>query len=674
MKNKININNTVNSITSENLIDKYQKIKEKINLRPTINVKNNKNKRILLFSLYLLAFGATTVTTILVLTTTTTLNNFQFNPNANNKLWEDYYQQHHRDSTPINLNNTIKYFSQSNNNNSITANITTATTNNNVDFTNILKSIDNHLQTANIESNTDNDNNSPKLLPINFFLNVNNNPAVIFTIGKDKKPIKNDSFVIPKKFNEVTKEPYILNLTTNDQAKNFGIINTNINIQIHITIKNQIAVDISKLSNSFPKETINITLQNPRKTIDKIKNKLIPEIQSKFITILSTALNGVNKEDINSNYYQIKFDNANVEQDFNQKVAVTFLITADGNNPWKFYGKMNGTINVINTVPNLSDMQELVTKIEEQYNNDQNNKNFQITIDNKKDENNNYINADSKLSNDDLNFVNKQIISDIQVICKDYFQEKYPKLNIKNDDYQISTDLKEKDDIFNKKMGKSITITIDPKKNEKNNSYKLKGQLKSKVIVHGHNKNNITNTYSPESFELDGIYLKNENNPTHELQDGKHFYEQNKLLENWITNSNSLLNTIKNNSYQPVANSFNGSFTMNYVLDDKNKDKMSANIKTDITGGKATNFWDLLTKTKNILLETDVTTNQDRDLNNVKLIFIDDGKADNQGHPTKDNTLYTFDLSSNFPGISISKKAKLIFPNFDFNFSYQAIS
>lgn len=108
---------------------------------------------------------------------------------------------------------------------------------------------------------------------------------------------------------------------------------------------------------------------------------------------------------------------------------------------------------------------------------------------------------------------------------------------------------------------------------------------------------------------------------------------------------------------------------MNCVLDGLNNYSMSADISKDIMGGKATNFWDLITKTKSIFLETDITITSSWVVNNVKLIF-----TDNEAQPTKNNTLYTFDLSSKFANVTVSEHATLIFPDFNFNFNYQLVS
>lgn len=94
---------------------------------------------------------------------------------------------------------------------------------------------------------------------------------------------------------------------------------------------------------------------------------------------------------------------------------------------------------------------------------------------------------------------------------------------------------------------------------------------------------------------------------------------------------------------------------------------MTADISKDITSDKVTNFWDLITKTKSIFLETDVSVSSDWALNNVKLIFTND-----EIQPAKDNTLYIFDLSDRFKGETVSERATLTFP--DFNFNYQLMS
>lgn len=666
VKYKINNNDNINSTTGKDIIDanKQNKIKSEFNSRYTINIKKSKKKRILLCSLYLLAFGATTVTTILLLYSNITVNNSEFNPNANNKLWEEYYQKHHRNASLISLDTTNDYFKDPKN--IIIFNVIKKDNDDgNIDFTSVLNSIDQNLQKVKIENDVDNDvdNDNPhqNLLPINFFSNVNYNPAVKFTIGNDKSPITSTSFTLPKKFNDTNS--YILNMTTNDQAPIFGIKNTKVNVQININIINQVAINISDLPLTFPDKTISIN-DPQHASIDQIKDKwLVPEIQNQFKESLSKALN-VEKEKIKDSYYEIKFKgDISKPQDFTKSVAVQFSITSLNNNPWNFIGTKECTINVKNNKANLSNMKDLTSEIENQYNN--NNKNFQITLDNEKEKDGNYLNADSKLSAENLKIVNDQISKSVQEICKSYFQKNYSDLNITDTDYTISTNLRVGDNIFNHKLGKNIQITI----NAINSSYKLSGTLSAKAIVHGHNKNNISSSYtSPDNFALDGIWLK-DGKDANILQEGQHFYEQNKLLEEWITNKKSLLNTVINNSYQPVADSFSGTFTMNCQLEKEQQNRsISVDISKDITGGKATNFWDLITKTKSIFLETDVSTSG-WNVNGVKLVF-----TDIETEPNKDNTLYTLDLSSKFAGVTVSDRATLTFNNFNFNFNYQLVS
>lgn len=664
VKYKINNNDNISSTTDKDIVNskRQKKIKSKFNERYIINLKKNKKKRILLFSLYLLAFGATTVTTILLLYTNTTVNSSQFNPNANNKLWEEYYQNHHRNTTPISLDTTNDYFK--NPKNIIIFNVITKDNDNgnNIDFRSVLNSIDQNLQKVKIENDIDNDNPDPKLLPINFFANVNYNPAVKFTVGNDKTPITNNSFTLPKNFNDTNK--CILHMITNDQAPIFGINNTNVNMQININIINQIAINISDLPLTFPTTKI-ISINDPQDvTIDQIKDKwLVPEIGNNFEEVLSKTLN-IDKEKITGkNYYKIEFADSSTIRDFTKSVAVTFTITSLDNNPWNFTGTKKCTISVKNDKANLNSMKDLTSEIEKQYNNDNDKKNFKIWLTNQKDKDGNYINADSKLSPEDVKIVNDKVVSSIQDICKNYFQKNYPDLNIETSDYTIVTNLKAGDDIFNHKLGKNIEITI----NAVTSSYKLSGNLTAKAIIHGHNNNNITESYtSPAKFGLNGIWLT-DGKDANILQEGQHFYQQDNLLENWITSKESLLNTVINNSYQTVANSFSGTFTMNCQLDKEQKNRsMSADISKDITGGIVTNFWDLISKTKNIFLETDVSTTSGWSVKSVKLIF-----TNAQTKPDKDNTLYTFDLSSKFNDITVSERATLTFNDFNFKFNYQ---
>ncbi len=663
VKYKINNNDNISSTAGNNIVNskRQKKIKSKFNERYIINLKKNKKKRVLLFSLYLLTFGATTVTTILLLYTNTTINSSQFNPNANNKLWEEYYQKHHHNTTPISLDTTNDYFK--NPKNIIIFNVIKKDNDNsnNIDFRSVLNSIDQNLQKVKIENDIDNDNPDPKLLPINFFANVNYNPAVKFTVGNDKAPITNNSFTLPKNFNDTNK--YILHMITNDQAPIFGISNTNVNMQININIINQIAINISDLSLAFSTKIISIN--NPQHaTIDQIKDKwLVPEIENEFEEVLSNALN-IDKDKIKQhNYYKIEFEDSSKPRDFTSSIDVKFTITSLDNNPWNFTGTKKCTINVKNDKANLNSMEDLTSEIKKQYDNDNNN--FQITLDNQKDKDGNYINADSKLSPEDVKFVNDEVINSIQEICQSYFQKNYPDLNIETSDYTIVTDLKVGDDIFNHKLGKNIEITIKAI----TSSNKLNGNLNAEAIIHGHNKNNITPESYTDKFGLKGIWLT-DGKDANMLQEGQHFYQQDNLLENWITSKESLLNKVINNFYQPVANSFSGSFTMNCQLEKEQKNRsMSADISKDITGGKATNFWDLIKNTKSIFLETDVSTTSGWSVNSVKLIF-----TDAQTQPDKDNTLYTFDLSSKFNGVIVSDHATLTFNDFNFKFNYQLVS
>lgn len=659
VKYKINNNDKISSPFDKELVDanKQKKIKSQFNTKYTINIKKNKKKRIFLLSLYLLAFGATTVTTILLLHTTTIINNSEFNPNANNELWEEYYQNHHHDAAPISLDTTNDYFK--NPTNIITFNVIKKD-NDNIDFSNVLNSIDQNLQKVKIENDIDNDNPDPNLLPFNFFSNVKYNSAVKFTLGNDKTPITKNSFTLPKNFNDINK--YLLNMTTNNQAPIFGIKNTNLNIKININIINKVAVDLGTLSLDFPKKIISIN-DPQHATIKEIKDKwLVPEIENQFETVLSITLN-VDKEKIHGqHYYEIDFEDISTVKDFTNFVTVKFTITSLNNNPWNFTGTNKSTIIVKNDKADLENMKDLTSEIEKQYNNDDNN--FQITLDNQKDQDGNYINADSQLSAENVKFVNDQIIKSINQICQNYFQKNYQDLSIDASDYTITTNLKVSDDIFNHKLGKNIEITISAI----NTSYKLNGNLKAKAIIHGHNKNNITNSYS-DKFALKGIWLK-DGKDANILQEGQHFYQQDNLLKNWITDEGSLLNTINKNSYQPVANSFSGIFTMNCQLEKEQQNRsMAVDISKNITGGKATNFWDLITKTKSIFLETDVSTTSGWSVNNVKLIF-----TDKQTQPDKDNILYTLDLSSKFAGVTVSNHATLTFNDFNFKFNYQVIS
>lgn len=671
MKYKINNDDSDNSNISKNII-KFKEDNNNKTLLSTINIKKNKTKKVLLLSLYALTFAVTTTTTILLLDTNTHINNYHFNPNANDKLWEDYFQHHHHNqSEPIKLHNIYTYFNDS------SKVVTFAVENNNVssdniDFMNVLQNIDSNLQTNGLENKVDNDNVNEKQLPINFFQNVNYNPAVSFSAaekGKGQQPITASTFSIPKNYNDTNH--YLLKLKTNDQAPIFGIENKDGDININIDIVNKVKIDISQLTFTFPQKEIAIA--NPTTTtINAIKDQLIPEIKEQFAKTLSAALN-VPQDEIKDSYYQINFINGNTTPDFSQAggAKVEFTIDAgDGKaNTWGFHGKLeNATINVKNTHPDLATMTDLNAAIKKAYTDDKYNK---IILENEKDEKGNYRDADKKLSQQDLDFANNKIILDITTICQKYFDEHYPTLMVTKDDYQVTTNLAVGDDIFNHQAGKAITITI-----EAINNNKLQKSLNQTVIIHGHNKNNITSSFG-STFDLNGIWVK-DHQDDNILQPNTHYYAQDILFNNWISDKNpeSLFSKIKNNAYYPIAESFSGSFTVNYTLDQNNDpgfmnfDISDKSINKTTSGGKVINFWDLITKTKTIFLETKVEVKSGWSLQEVKFIFTDSANI----KPNNDNTLFTFDLSSKFAGIGVTDNAPLKFLNFKFNFNYQLVS
>ena len=76
MKYKINTNDNINATNKDiTNLEKNNKITKMPNASYRINVKKNKKKTILLFSLYLFAFGSVTVTTVLLLNSNITFNN-----------------------------------------------------------------------------------------------------------------------------------------------------------------------------------------------------------------------------------------------------------------------------------------------------------------------------------------------------------------------------------------------------------------------------------------------------------------------------------------------------------------------------------------------------------------------------------------------------------------------
>ncbi|WP_425377360.1 hypothetical protein [Spiroplasma endosymbiont of Aleiodes alternator] len=459
-------------------------------------------------------------------------------------------------------------------------------------------------------------------------------------------------------YDYITNVPFL----TNDNSKytiNYIFDEFNNIIQIYYSYYDK-AFDLSTLSLIIPQQVISV--KTPEATpITDIKANLVSKIQTEFKQKLSQQLK-INSEDINDKYYNIFIKDNKENQDFTNAVNIEYKITSSWKNAnqLNFAGTYQGQVSVINKCVDLSNETDLKNIIENAYyhQNDKSkwlNVDVDNTIDNK--------NVDTKLTQTTLDLINTNISTTIKVIVQNYFKTHDTELIIDETDYDVTTTLAVGDNIFNNKLGKDFTISIK----DNGSTYKLKNSLDNiNVTIHGHNKKSIAGNFSRTPFDLDGIWLK-DGKDTNVLQEGQHFYEQNKLLDKWISNKDSLLNTIVNNSYYPIADSFGGNFIINYILDGKNKGSITADISKDITSDKVTNFWDLITKTKSIFLETDVSVSSDWALKNVKLIFTND-----EIQPTKDNTLYIFDLSDRFKGETVSERATLTFP--DFNFNYQLMS
>lgn len=160
-----------------------------------------------------------------------------------------------------------------------------------------------------------------------------------------------------------------------------------------------------------------------------------------------------------------------------------------------------------------------------------------------------------------------------------------------------------------------------------------------------------------------------------------HDYEQPKLLSKLVgdpndpnsqTSKNSVLETIKNNSYTVEPTSFVGELNITYLLDEEKHKNVPIKINpSDITNGQGSekNFWDVLNKTKQIWLKTSVnrdTSKNDRVLETVALVFT----------PTNDHNaspLWVLYLSDRF-GKSIIDCATLVFSDFQFAIDYHQMS
>lgn len=633
---------------------------------PPVVIKNKlqkNHKNWLLIGIYSLVFGITVTTTVvLFIDNGVNYSDSNFNPRSNPNLWEQYYEKNKPDNKLIDLTRTKKYFDDDKVK-EVVWEINTDKDKNSLSFNTVLNQIDKKLQEAGIES-------TDKSLPNGFFVNVINNPAVDFTINNQQ--VTNSSFVFPEEYNDSSS--YDLKVSTSNEANAFGIQNKNISFVIKVKITNLLVFDISKLSLNL--DHINFSYLEEKTTISKIIPYIKPKIEDAFVKALKLKLKVMN---IFNNDYNITFVGNDIKtHDFSQGVDVKFQINSTKNSiKDNFEGTIIHTVKVSSKIIKLSDENDLEKKIENKYPAKESNSNnwLNIEFDNSSDKDN----VDTSLTKEGLTIANSKISEVIKPQVINYLNDKYKEFNLKDADFKITSDLRLKDDLFNNALGKQCKIIVKP--TEKN--YKLSGQLEITITVHGKNTNFISNKQASDpkkEFSLDGIHLPDPKGNNF-LQDGMHDYEQPKLLSKLVgdpndpnsqTSKNSVLETIKNNSYTVEPTSFVGELNITYLLDEEKHKNVPIKINpSDITNGQGSekNFWDVLNKTKQIWLKTSVnrdTSKNDRVLETVALVFT----------PTNDpnaSPLWVLDLSDRF-GKSIIDCATLVFSDFQFTIDYHQMS
>ncbi|WP_342275731.1 hypothetical protein [Spiroplasma endosymbiont of Nebria brevicollis] len=648
-----------------------------INHRPTIitnvdktptliknKLQKNHKKNWLLISIYLLVFGITGITTTTLLVSNhASYSDSNFNPHSNANLWEQYYENNKPDNKPIDLAPTQNFFKD--NANPVFWQIHSAKDKDSLSFSAILNQIDNKLQVGGIETVSQ---QTVKSLPNGFFTNIINNPAVDFTVNNQQ--VTNNTFEWPSNYNQSTS--YDLKVNTSDEAKAFGIVNNNINFVIKVTITNLLTVELKNVKLDLnPNQVIYTDYKSSTNaTIPQIVQYIQPAIKDAFVTKLKSILQIPTIPDSD---YNITFnDNDDKPHNFNtESVPVKFQITTTDGNKDNFTGKLESSVNVQNKICDLNGEAQLQTEIKNKYPEQETNPDnwLNIIFDNKTDKDN----IDTSLTDTGLITANSKINEAIKPLVVSYFNKKYSLLNLKTDNIQITSDLKLKDNLFQNNdgiSGKQCKITISPKQE----GYKLSGNLSFDITVHGTNNSATTQNHnSPAGFKLNGIYLP-DGQDANILQDNEHYYQQATLLANLMgDDKDSLKNQLKN-AYSIKKNSFTGSFTSQYQLETSGSIESTTLNISDIKNPnqKISNFYDLINQTKNIYLYTSVTKNppsgqKDRILNSVKLVFT---STIDPPHTNGDNTLYSFDLVKK-TGISIDDGAILMFPNFNFNISYQ---
>jgi len=643
------INNSNPNKRLKLLINQEQKTKI---TTTTLHLPKNRKQIFLLITLYLSVFVVTCgITSVLLINNKVNFDSYAFNPEANNSLWLNYYQKHEQPQQIIDLKNTIAYFKQDPKIVYVVRDDKTST--NTVSFNNILNAIDSDLQTNKIESTIT--TSDPNLLPNNFLQNVRYNPAVDFTVNDGKiHQADNYPFAMPQKYDDCLT--YNLDFTTNSEAKAFDIANENIDIKITVVVQNELAINITDFNQlDFGKQTISVP--NPTSaTIDDIKDSLITNIRPKFVAAL--VAKGIKAADIKDTDYIITFDSLPKPHDFNEGVTVTFHVKTSQTANSYFNGTFSNTINVQNKIVDLSKETELKTAIETAYHNQADEKQWlKVQVNNIKDESGDDTNINQKQIKD----VNQQISKIIkEKVCQKYFTEHYPNFQIEEKDYEITTtSLNKGDNLFNDKAGLDLMIKISPSQD----TYKFSTNELSaiNVTVHGQNINDIKREKKLSNFTIDGIWLP-DGQDKDRLQDGEHYYFQKDLLKKLINDDDSLFRTIQKEAYSPDQESFTGNLELDDVLE-TDRGKTIADLTT------IPNFWNILSETKSIFLETSVTNNeQSRTLDKVKLMFFKKEIKSDDPH----DLLYTLDLLHNFKGCEITKNAKLTFTDcFSYDIKYK---
>lgn len=642
-------------------------------------IKKNKRriKGIVFFLTYLvLLSGIISIGGYLIHNNSFSYNNSSFNPDANLNNWNTYYDNHKKNHSLINLDSMTKYFKDKSINISITDPDQKAK---NLNLGNFINQMDGQLIKASLEANSISADND-LVLPNNFFQNVIYNPEVNFMIDDNGKQVSAETFNYQMSGIYGATQNYALKMNISKDANNLGIkVNQDTTITINIVITNNVVFDLNNLNIDFG-STI-ISMEAGKTTVAKMwaSNPTIQQdIEKKFVTELSNHVSTT----ITPDSYQFSLDQPDALVDFDnqgQGADVKFSFSAtDKAKAIGFIGALkNQPIHITNTQIDLNSLGELRKKIMNKYKD-----NF-IPVNVKNDANND----DTNLSQVQIDNINKHINTIIKDITQEYFLEKYPALNVSPDDYTITSDLNEGNDIFNQTKGLKSNLTITA--THASTKFKKDSQLTQiSVVIRGTNKSSTAQEWTlPTDFanNFEGIWLPTDTT-NHALQNGKHYYSQNgqsspncsdslyqELISNKPGGKMSLLDDIKANSYSPLyAENFTGTFTLTGQLDGYDWPKPTS-ITLDVakisnSNKNIKNFFDLLQNTKSISLYTEVTKKDTgRFFNNAAINFYD-----NLGNDAND-LLYSFDLSSSFnitDGIAISSEAKFTFTSFAADIKY----